>query len=86
MPYEYAALGRYSEIAAGPGFARALSRVVTDLRLAKLKPEILRTVPPDLTCLAGLQTADAGGVRPRPCRVAVCAPSNRSDGHATPRR
>jgi hypothetical protein len=57
---------------------------VTDLRLAKLKPEILRTVAPDLTCLAGLQTAGAGGVRPRPCRAAVCAPSNRSDGHAPP--
>ena len=43
-----AALGRYSEIAAGPGFARALSRVVTDLRLAKLKPDAVRTVAPDL--------------------------------------
>ena len=42
------ALGRYSEIAAGPGFARALSRVVTDLRLAKLEPGAVRTVAPDL--------------------------------------
>lgn len=43
-----AALGRYSEIAAGPGFARALSRVVADLRLAKLEPDTVRTVAPDL--------------------------------------
>ena len=33
---------------AGPGFARALSRVVTDLRLAKLNPDAVRTVAPDL--------------------------------------
>ena len=32
----------------GPGFARALSPVVTDLRLAKLKPTTVRTVAPDL--------------------------------------
>ena len=43
-----AALGRYSKIAAGPGFARALSRVVTDLRLAKLDPDAVRSVAPDL--------------------------------------
>ena len=34
------------------------------------------------TRLAGLQTAGPGGVRPRVRRVAVCAPSNRFDGHA----
>ena len=35
------------------------------------------------TCLAKLQTAGAGSVRSRPSRVAVCAPANRSDGHAS---
>ena len=34
------------------------------------------------TCIAGLPTAGAGGVRARARRVAVCAHSNRSDGHA----
>jgi hypothetical protein len=34
-------LGRYSSIAEGPGFARALARVVMELRLAKLEPENL---------------------------------------------
>ena len=43
-----AALGRYSNIADGPGFARALARVVTELRLAKLGPDALRSVAPDL--------------------------------------
>jgi ATP-dependent helicase/nuclease subunit B len=46
-----AALGRYSEIAVGPGFARALSGVVTDLRLAKLNPDAVRIVAPDLVPL-----------------------------------
>jgi hypothetical protein len=35
-------------LAAGPGFARALSGVVTDLHLAKLEPDTVRTVAPDL--------------------------------------
>jgi transposase InsO family protein len=46
-----------------------------------------RKLAPALQCrptarLAGLQTAGAGGLHPRACRVAVCASSNRSDGHA----
>ncbi len=42
------ALGRYSSIANGPGFARAIASVVTELRLAKLDPDALRTIAPDL--------------------------------------
>jgi hypothetical protein len=45
----------------------------------KLAPALQRRTTP---CLARLQTAGAGGVRPRVRRVAVCAPSNCSDGHA----
>jgi ATP-dependent helicase/nuclease subunit B len=40
-------LGRYSSIE-GPGFGRALARVVMELRLAKLGPDDLRIVAPDL--------------------------------------
>jgi hypothetical protein len=43
----------------------------------KLAPALQRHSTP---CLARLQTA--GAVRPRIRRVAICAPSNRSDGHA----
>ena len=42
------ALGRYSEIASGPGFSRAFSRVVTELRLAGVDSDAVRTVAPDL--------------------------------------
>jgi len=45
------ALGRYSEIASGPGFSRALSRVVTELRLASVDPAAVRNVVPDLAPL-----------------------------------
>ena len=34
-------------------------------------------------CFSGLQAAGTGGVRACPCSVAVCAHSNRSDGHAS---
>jgi RecB family exonuclease len=42
------ALGRYARIADGPGFARAISHVLTELRLAGLAPEALGDVAPDL--------------------------------------
>ena len=42
------ALGRYANIAGGPGFAQALARVVTELRSAKLRPDALSSVAPDL--------------------------------------
>jgi ATP-dependent helicase/nuclease subunit B len=41
-------LGRYTQIASGPGFARALSRVVTDLRLAGIAADSVHVVAPDL--------------------------------------
>ena len=43
-----AALGRYANIANGPGFAPALGHVVTELRLARLDPDAVRDVAPDL--------------------------------------
>lgn len=45
------ALGQYSEIALGPGFARALSGVVAELRLANLGPDDVRAVAPELASL-----------------------------------
>jgi ATP-dependent helicase/nuclease subunit B len=42
------ALGRYGNIANGPGFATALARVVTELRSAKLRPGALSSIAPDL--------------------------------------
>jgi hypothetical protein len=46
-----AALGRYANIAEGPGFAQALGQVVTELRLAKLDAAAIRVVAPDLVPL-----------------------------------
>jgi RecB family exonuclease len=42
------ALGRYVSIAEGPGFARAIAGVLTEVRLAGLAPEALGGVDPDL--------------------------------------
>jgi hypothetical protein len=45
------ALGRYASVAQGPGFARAIASVVTELRLAKVDPDRLGIVAPDLATL-----------------------------------
>jgi RecB family exonuclease len=42
------ALGRFASIASGPGFVPALASVTTELRLAKLRPDALHGVAPDL--------------------------------------
>jgi ATP-dependent helicase/nuclease subunit B len=42
------ALGRFAGIASGPGFVPALASVTTELRLAKLRPDALHDVAPDL--------------------------------------
>jgi hypothetical protein len=46
------ALRRYAGVAQGPGFARAVASVVMELRLAKVDPDHLGTVAPDLATLA----------------------------------
>jgi hypothetical protein len=46
-----AGLGRYANIADGPGFSQALGQVITELRLAKLDPASTRVVAPDLVPL-----------------------------------
>jgi ATP-dependent helicase/nuclease subunit B len=45
------ALGRYASVAQGPGFARAVASVVMELRLAKVDPDRLRIIAPDLATL-----------------------------------
>jgi ATP-dependent helicase/nuclease subunit B len=45
------ALGRYSCVAQGPGFARAIASVVMELRLAKVDRDHLGSVAPELAIL-----------------------------------
>ena len=54
------ALGRYATIAESPGFARALAGVVTELRLARLRPEALKSIAPDLLPLVEAYEAILG--------------------------
>jgi ATP-dependent helicase/nuclease subunit B len=54
------ALGRYAAIAEGPGFARGIANVLTELRLADLASEALGKVAPDLLCLYRAYEAELG--------------------------
>jgi hypothetical protein len=54
------ALGRYANIANGPGFAQTLARVVTELRSAKLRPDALSGVAPDFLPLVEAYEANLG--------------------------
>src|SRR5215472_2365967 len=51
---EAGALGRYSNLTSGPGFARAIANVITELRLEQIEPDAVAYVAPDLRPL--LQT------------------------------
>lgn len=51
-------LGRYAEIAQQPGFVRALSRTLSDLRAARATKEALEAHDPDLARLLGAYEAD----------------------------
>jgi hypothetical protein len=42
------ALGRYANLMSGPGFARAIANVITELRLERIEPDALAQVAPDL--------------------------------------
>jgi RecB family exonuclease len=44
-------LGRYQSISATPGFPRAVARVVSELRLARLSPETVARFAPDVALL-----------------------------------
>ena len=41
-------LGRYANLTNGPGFARAIANVVTELRLEQIEPDAIGHVAPDL--------------------------------------
>src|SRR6516225_3797444 len=51
---EIGQLGRYAKLTGGPGFARAIANVITELRLEQIEPDALVHVAPDLRPL--LQT------------------------------
>src|SRR5262249_35006423 len=42
------ALGRYTNLIDGPGFARAIANTITELRLEQIEPDALTRVAPDL--------------------------------------
>src|SRR6516225_3464054 len=41
-------LGRYANLTSGPGFARAIANVITELRLEDIDPDTVALVAPDL--------------------------------------
>jgi ATP-dependent helicase/nuclease subunit B len=45
---EIGGLGRYAKLTSGPGFARAIANVITELRLEQIEPDALAHVAPDL--------------------------------------
>ena len=45
---EIGGLGRYAKLTSGPGFARAIANVITELRIEQIKPDALKHVAPDL--------------------------------------
>ena len=45
---EIGRLGRYAKLTSGPGFARAIANVITELRLEQVEPDALAHVAPDL--------------------------------------
>ncbi len=45
-------LGRYAEAVRGPGLARAVARALSELRLARVAPERLEEVAPELAAIA----------------------------------
>src|SRR5262249_47191447 len=40
-------LGRYAKLTSGPGFARAVANVITELRLEQIEPDAIAHVAPD---------------------------------------
>jgi ATP-dependent helicase/nuclease subunit B len=48
---EVGGLGRYAGLTSGPGFARAIANIITELRLEEIEPDALAHVSPDLRSL-----------------------------------
>ncbi len=61
-------LGRYTSVSGGPGFARAILRVIEELRLMDVDADRLAEQDPDLACLstAYQQTLTEAGLTDRP--------------------
>ena len=96
---EVGALGRYAKLTNGPGFARAIANVITELRLEQIAPDALAHVVPDLRPLLQAyerELAEHGFTdwpgRPPSCRhrsdrpwvqTSVVGPSNIAAGRAS---
>ncbi len=68
-------LGRYASISQTPGFSRAIASVLTELRLARLAPEALGKVAPDMLFLLRAYEAELaeGKLTDWPGMMAVAA-------------
>ena len=53
-------LGRYAKLTSGPGFARAIANVITELRLERIEPDALAHVAPDLCPLLQVYQQELG--------------------------
>jgi hypothetical protein len=51
-------LGRYAQAARGPGLARAMARTLAELRLARVDPERLAPIAPELAAVADAYAAE----------------------------
>ena len=58
---EESGLGRYDAIAATPGFPRAVAGALEELRLARLPPDAVGAVAPDLVPLIGALENELNG-------------------------
>ena len=82
---EVGALGRYAKLTSGPGFARAIANVITELRLEQIEPDALTRVVPDLRPLLQAyerELADHGFTDwPGVLRLAASAAADRGYRH-----
>src|SRR6516165_10007453 len=82
---EIGQLGRYAKLTSGPGFARAIANVITELRLEQIEPDALAHVAPDLRPLLQAyeqELAEHGFTDwPGALRTATAAVTNPGWGH-----
>jgi hypothetical protein len=58
---EAGTLGLYANLTSGPGFARAIANVITELRLEQVEPDAVAHVAPDLRPLLQAYERELGG-------------------------
>ncbi|MBV8097360.1 MAG: PD-(D/E)XK nuclease family protein, partial [Acetobacteraceae bacterium] len=76
------ALSRYHDITHTPGFPRAAARVIIELRLARLRPDSLASVAPDLKLLIDAYEAELAqaGLTDWPGTLALATEAANSNG------